>query len=499
MGARVDDALLEQKLTQLEEARDWSPRLVSKLETTIRTAGDYDLLRINPLRYAREKGMSEREAIDLFLHATKVGLFEMEWFMVCASCGHVVESLRELGSLHAEFVCNVCSSQHEASLDDYIQVAFTVSPQIREIAFHHPETLSARDLYLKHQLAKGVLTPPGAPPFAEYCLVFTQLLADLDPHETRSIEFELPPGELHLTDIRNNAMVVLSASAERASALQHLPVRLSRGAIQVGEHALEPREQHLGTFVYRYDRHADIASGPVRVEIANLGAERSSLWVFNRPQDVVPVPLQFEPFLSGKRLLSTQTFRNLFRSAAGESGEGIRVKDATYLFTDLKGSTALYEQIGDAKAFYLVHRHFGTLMGAVERHGGAVVKTIGDAVMATFLSPVDAVRAALDMLRDIEEFNRGISEQLVLKVGIHRGHSIVVSVNDRHDYFGQNVNIASRIQGLADANEIYVSADVYREPDVQAALAGAQVEALRPAIKGVSESMLVYKVTAGAQ
>ena len=66
---------------------------------------------------------------------------------------------------------------------------------------------------------------------------------------------------------------------------------------------------------------------------------------------------------------------------------GIGVKDITILFTDLKGSTALYERIGDLKAFSLVHRHFDSLEQVINNHNGAIVKTIGDAVMATFLNP----------------------------------------------------------------------------------------------------------------
>jgi len=75
-GIQLNEPLLDEKLAQLEEARSWSSRVISKLETTIRTADDYALFRVNPLQYAREKGMAENEAIDLFLPAAKVGLFE---------------------------------------------------------------------------------------------------------------------------------------------------------------------------------------------------------------------------------------------------------------------------------------------------------------------------------------------------------------------------------------------------------------------------------------
>ena len=73
---QLNEPLLDEKLAQLEESRSWSSRVISRLETTIRIADDYALFRVNPLQYAKEKGMAEAEAIDLFLHAAKVGLFE---------------------------------------------------------------------------------------------------------------------------------------------------------------------------------------------------------------------------------------------------------------------------------------------------------------------------------------------------------------------------------------------------------------------------------------
>ena len=221
------------------------------------------------------------------------------------------------------------------------------------------------------------------------------------------------------------------------------------------------------------------------------------MWMANFTGEPPRNGITFDPFLSGKRLLTTQTFRTLFRSETVSVNEGIAVKDITFLFTDLKGSTALYDHIGDPKAYFLVRQHFDTLGTAVNRHEGAIVKTIGDAVMAAFMTPLDAMRAALDMLREIQAFNRNISDKLVLKIGIHAGHSIVVTLNDRLDYFGQTVNIASRVQGLADAGEIYVSEDVYTFPGVREAIAHCTIAPEQVIVKGVSEKLQVYRISAG--
>src|ERR1700738_5650546 len=91
---QVNEGELEQRLGLVEMGRSWSPRVISKLENAIRSYQDDDLYRFNPVRYAMQTGMAESEAIALFLHATRSGLFTMEWKLVCGGCGHLGESLR---------------------------------------------------------------------------------------------------------------------------------------------------------------------------------------------------------------------------------------------------------------------------------------------------------------------------------------------------------------------------------------------------------------------
>jgi len=164
------------------------------------------------------------------------------------------------------------------------------------------------------------------------------------------------------------------------------------------------------------------------------------------------------------------------------------------LFTDLKGSTAMYDQVGDPKAYYLVRQHFDILGKTIVQNNGSIVKTIGDAVMATFITPTDAVKAAIEMVKELQAFNRSVSQKLHLKIGIHRGHSIVVTLNDRLDYFGQTVNIAARVQGLADADEIYVTQQVYNDLMENDVLAKCMVLPEQVAVKGVSDTLHVHKI-----
>src|SRR5262249_8875477 len=143
------------------------------------------------------------------------------------------------------------------------------------------------------------------------------------------------------------------------------------------------------------------------------------------------------------------------------------IRQVTFLFTDLKGSTALYERLGDLNAYALVREHFALLGAVAHEHAGAVVKTIGDAVMAVFSRPTDAVSAALAILEEIGRFNRGHDGPgILLKIGAHCGPSIAVTLNDNLDYFGQTVNVAARVQALADAGEICITEALHTAPGV---------------------------------
>jgi class 3 adenylate cyclase len=247
---------------------------------------------------------------------------------------------------------------------------------------------------------------------------------------------------------------------------------------------------------------AQAAPGKIVFSLDNQTSERGLFVIAAVPPgfDLSTLGLRFVPFLNGKRLLTTQAFRDLFRSEVIKASEGIGVRDITLLFTDIKGSTALYDQMGDLNAFALVQQHFDRLQDVTLRHNGAVIKTIGDAVMAAFLEPADAVAAALAMRSEIAAFNGGRRDRaLILKIGVHKGAAIAVTLNDRLDYFGQTVNIAARVQNLADADEIYVSGDVYEGEGVKALLDGLPVEAKVSKLRGVQQDLQVFCVAGQAK
>jgi class 3 adenylate cyclase len=126
------------------------------------------------------------------------------------------------------------------------------------------------------------------------------------------------------------------------------------------------------------------------------------------------------------------------------------------------------------------------------------VKTIGDAIMATFNQPVEAVEAGLQMLRELRRMNQtSVHGDLILKIGIHRGAAISVTLNDRIDYFGQTVNIAARVQNSAGGDEIYLTEGIYNSSGVLELLQknDCSIEPVQLQLKGIEEQVKIYKVT----
>ena len=208
----------------------------------------------------------------------------------------------------------------------------------------------------------------------------------------------------------------------------------------------------------------EMRPGPLRLSLENQTDRRvlPALWIAGDAlHDLLG---KRRPFLTAKRLLTNQTFRDIYRTDTLDVDQRLKITSLTFLFTDLKGSTALYERVGDLVAYDLVRQHFRVLYEVVAAEAGAVVKTIGDAVMATFPTPDRALAAALRMREEMARINaeRG-NEDLLLKIGIHEGPCLAVTLNNSQDYFGQTVNMAARVQGLASSHAIFVTKSVVED------------------------------------
>ena len=452
-----------------------SAAVVSAIEALVEEAPDPALCRVNVLRFAADHGLDEEAAIATFLHAARLGIFELSWNVVCPGCGGVLgegATLKTVG--HDDYVCALCASGYEPSLDQMVEVTFTVSRRIRRIAAHDPQELPFVEYFRQIFWASAMDLPDDLDRVVESLTLDT---LELPAHEKAQLSLQLPAEFLIIFEPVTHAAQFIDVKGEPTRERQNLSVVFT--GLKAPTTTIEMRP------------------GPLRLSFENRTGERllPGLWIAG---DELHHLLDLRhPFLSAKRLLTNQIFRDLYGTDTLDAEQRLKITSLTFLFTDLKGSTALYERVGDLAAFDLVRAHFHVLHEIVAAETGAIVKTIGDAVMATFHSPDHAVAAALKMREAMQRLNdeRG-SEDLLLKIGIHEGPCLAVVLNDRQDFFGQTVNIASRVQGLATSQAICATGPVVENAQTTTLLAarGLVPIAEQRELRGITDEYAVYEI-----
>lgn len=455
--------------------RSADPEAAAAIETLVREAPDRELARINVLDFAKRRGLNEERAIVAFLHAARLGVFELSWNVMCPGCGGVMSSGATLKSVNADtYDCALCAGGYQPTLDEMVEVTFTVSPRVRRIGAHDPDSLPAFEYFRQVFWSSGIDLPDNAEQrVAEISLDSVEL----PPGEKAILSLQMPASFVILFDPVTHGTQFLDVKGEPTRERQNLSVVFN---------TVEPPKGTVG-----------LRPGPLRLTVENRARTRvlPGLWVAN--DALHDLMARRRPFLTAKRLLSNQAFRDLYGADTLDVDQRLKITSLTFLFTDLKGSTALYERIGDLVAYDLVRAHFRTLQEIVASEAGAVVKTIGDAVMATFLTPERAMAAALKMRTAMRRLNdEHHREDLLLKIGIHEGPCLAVTLNERQDYFGQTVNIAARVQGLAVSPAIFATRAVVDLPQTRALLREKGVEPLaqRRAVPGVSGELAVYEI-----
>jgi class 3 adenylate cyclase len=449
---------------------------VAALERLVTTAPDRDLCRVNVFDFARRYNVGEDETISAFLHASQIGLFDMSWNVLCPGCGGVLDTNASLKSVRAEeYVCALCAAGYEATLDEMVEVTFTVSPRVRRIAAHDPDGLPMWD-YLKQMFwGSGIDLP--AENFDELIDEVTIDAVELPPDGKAILSLQLPSEFVIVFEPVTHAARFIDVKGEPTRERQNLSLVFNNLHAPTGTMEMRP--------------------GPLRLQLENRTSRRAlpGIWIAgDKLHDLLG---RRKRFLTAQHLLSNQTFRDIYRTDTLAIDQRLKITSLTFLFTDLKGSTELYERVGDLIAFDLVREHFRALQEIVAMEGGAVVKTIGDAVMATFATPDRALAAALRMRQAMQALNdaRG-REDLSLKIGIHEGPCLAVSLNERQDYFGQTVNIASRVQGLALSRSILATASVIENARSAELLErhGQKPAMQSQALRGVTAEVMVYEI-----
>jgi adenylate cyclase len=433
------NALLDKKLDALQEA-GFSAEIGEQIRAHVEQARPACLQRISPYRMAHDWNLPRGDVLEAFLHGTRLGIFDLMWAIRCPFCHGHVEQIEHLSSLKSQSRCEFCQVNVQASFDDVVEVTFRVNENIRQVA---PATR-----------AEG---------FRCWDLIEISATFTVEPGRSWEEQTDLQAGTYYLYDPEFRIGVPLSVHPGVPRSPQELAVTFD------GE-----KLARSGGPAYQ--------SGPTALRVVNHSPQPIILNLWRRKQ---------YPWTSAAQVASTQSFRDLFSSELISPDETFAIRNLVIVFTDIKGSTALYERLGDSDAYFLVKEHFRILTQRVKQHDGAVVKTIGDAVMATFFVSTNAIQALFDMQKAFDEFNarEQTRDDIIIKIGAHRGPCIAVTSNDRLDYFGRTVNIASRVQGLSTGRDIVFTKSFYDEPEVCEIVdnSGWQIRHFEARLRGIDD------------
>ena len=451
------------------------PETADAIEKLVHDAPDSALCRVNVLDFAAKTGLDEERVIAVFLHAARLGIFELSWNVLCPGCGGVLDASETLKSVNRdEYHCGWCAAGYAPTLDEIVEVTFTVSRRVRRIAGHDPHELPLAEYFRQIFWSSAIDIPEDLDRLVEEMTLET---VELPPGEKALLSLQLPAEFVIILDPVTHTSLFIDVKGE--------PTRERQNLALVFDRLRAPTET------------VELRPGPLRLSLENRTDTRvlPGLWVAN--DKLHELLARRKPFLTAKRLLTNQVFRDIYGTDTIDVDQRLKITSLTFLFTDLRGSTELYDRVGDLVAFDLVRAHFQILNEIVAAEAGAVVKTIGDAVMATFPTPDRALAAALRMREAMRRLNDGRNgHELLLKIGIHEGPCLAVVLNDRQDYFGTTVNIASRVQGLADSRSILATGPVVKHPQASSLLATSGLSPVpqRRALRGIAEELAVYEI-----
>jgi len=452
------------------------PSVSDAVERWVQDARDGELFRLDVLAWAAARGLDEDRAIDAFVHASNLGLVEMSWDLLCPGCGGVLGANAALRTIRESYECRLCAGAYQPKLDEMVEVSFTVSPGVRRIAHHTPDSLPMWEYLRRMYFGNGLLIPDDETWNEEHKKYVIEA-EEVPPRERVVLAVTIPSTFTIAFDAVTHATSFIDVQGETTSTRQDLTLVFDASGVSPSRVTLRP--------------------GPCRVAIENRTERRLLPALFAANDDFHRLFDRRLSFLTARRMFTNQTFRDVYRAGTLDIDQRLKLTSLTVLFTDLKGSTALYERVGDLAAYDIVRAHFGKMAEVVRGHSGAVVKTIGDAVMATFDTPDDGLAAALDMRHAMDRAGGHVDESdLQIKIGLHEGPCLAVTSNDRLDYFGQTVNIAARVQGLAEGRAIYVTEPVVRHSAAAELLSrqGLMASPKRALLKGIKDELTVYEI-----
>jgi class 3 adenylate cyclase len=415
-----------------------SHQLAPKLAELLLHAPLVVLRAMRPLALARMWGAEREHVVELCLAAQRLGILAMSWDLLCPRCRGAKSNVRLLHELPEGAHCGSCNIDYARDFTRNVELTFHPEPWLRPLP--------------KGELC---LLGQGSTPHVRF-------QAEVTAHTTKNFALTLQPGPYRFRTVEAGAEV--DAIVGDDGAIPEI--------VAWNDDMLLRSPSHKDEFVVHND-----TDRPLVFVIEDRAWTKDAL--------------------TGERVIAMPAFRRLCPEQLLRPGDEVEISRVAIAFTDLQGSTKLYDQLGDAAAYRLVRDHFAFLSERVTRHRGFIVKTVGDAVMAAFADPADAVRAVLAVHDEVAGFNRGRDDGgIVLKLGLHLGACIAVTSGDVLDYFGSAVNTAARLEHQCRGGEAVISQAVLNDPEAREALAGRHVVEDSATLRGLAEPVRFVRLSA---
>ena len=386
------------------------PMVVERMGDFLAQAPAQEVARIRPLALARRLGLAADQVVAACMHGAKDGALLLLWDLLCPICRIPSEVVETLRALREHGRCEACHLDYELDFANSVEVIFRAHPEIRET-----------------ELGTYCIGGPAHSPH-----VAAQVR--VGPGEHIALDLALGEGAYRLRGPQ--LPFTVDFRVEPTAVTRRWDLWLSRGP---GTEL--PRRLRAGGQVIALTNDTD-RELVVRVE-------RTA------PRDDA---------LTAARASALALFRELFPGEVLSPGQLLNLATVTLVVTDLDHAGDLYLEMGDARAFALIHEQFRRLDDCLKRHGGALVKTVNEGIVAAFSEPVAAFQAALDLGPALAGGEQ--TSHLRLRVGVHRGPAMVATLNDHLDYFGTTVSVAARLPRLARGGGVVVSQTVAADPRV---------------------------------
>jgi class 3 adenylate cyclase len=410
---------LESLLDRLGEC-GLEPVVVERLGEFLALAPPQEVARIRPLALARRLGLDPEHTAAACLHGAREGLLVLLWDILCPVCRIPSDVKETLKALQSHGRCEACNLDFELDFANSVEMIFRAHPEVRD---------SELGVYC-------IGGPAHSPHVAAQVRVATGERIELD--------LRLPEGAYRLRGPQ--LPFVFDFRVLPAAPVSRFEANLGRGPDDTWPRALKAGRQ---TIVLVHDLPQEI--------VARI--ERSAAR---------------EDALTAARASTMALFRELFPGEVLSPGQLVSVANVTLLWTALDRADDLYRQLGDARAFAIIHEHFRLLNDRIRREGGALVKTVGEGLLAIFSEPTAALRAGLAMQSVLAE--NELTHDLAVRVGVHRGPAMTATLNDHLDYFGTTVAFSARLTQFARGGEVVLSQATADDPLVAAFLKSRQLD-----------------------